>query len=323
MRITVSGLPGSGTTSLSRYLSERHGFTMISAGEVFRQCAKEHHMELAEFGRLAEKDPAYDKMIDARQKEIAEKKDNIIVEGRLSGWMVEKADLRIWLFAPIGCRLERIVFRDQIADIGTAKAITLEREHCEAVRYRAYYDIDINDLSIYHLILNSEHWEVNELGLLSIPRSGSYRLLAGRRHNWSSDDSETRVPAAYVLSSLLPSFYPGGLRTMTTEDIRIALVRSWDAEEIIALYRAGGWWKDEYDPAEIPRLISGSFAFVVAAEKRSGRAVGMGRVLSDGVSDAYIQDLVVLPGYRAGTWGPQSSPGWSPAAVRKGSPGSP
>ncbi len=85
---------------------------------------------------------------------------------------------------------------------------------------------------------------------------------------------------------------------MTTEDIRIALVRSWDAEEIIALYRAGGWWKDEYDPAEIPRLISGSFAFVVAAEKRSGRAVGMGRVLSDGVSDAYIQDLVVLPGYR-------------------------
>ena len=42
MRITVSGLPGSGTTSLSRYLSEHHGFTMISAGEVFRQLAKEH-----------------------------------------------------------------------------------------------------------------------------------------------------------------------------------------------------------------------------------------------------------------------------------------
>jgi len=164
MRITVSGLPGSGTTSLSRYLSEHHGFTMISAGEVFRQCAKEHNMELAEFGRLAERDPAYDKMIDARQKEIAEKKENIIVEGRLSGWMVEKADLKIWLFAPISCRLERILFRDQIADIITAKAITLEREHCEAARYRQYYDIDINDLSIYHLILNSEHWGISELG---------------------------------------------------------------------------------------------------------------------------------------------------------------
>ena len=73
MRITVSGLPGSGTTSLSRYLAEHHGFTMISAGEVFRQLAREHNMELAAFGRLAEEDPAFDKMIDARQKEIAQR----------------------------------------------------------------------------------------------------------------------------------------------------------------------------------------------------------------------------------------------------------
>jgi aralkylamine N-acetyltransferase len=85
---------------------------------------------------------------------------------------------------------------------------------------------------------------------------------------------------------------------MNPDDISVSLVRSWDAEEIVALYRAGGWWKDEYDPAEIPRLISGSFAFVVAADKKSGRAVGMGRAISDGVSDAYIQDLVVLPQYR-------------------------
>jgi len=85
---------------------------------------------------------------------------------------------------------------------------------------------------------------------------------------------------------------------MNPDDISVSLVRSWDAEEIVTLYRAGGWWKDEYDPTEIPRLIGGSFAFVVAADKKSGRAVGMGRAISDGVSDAYIQDLVVLPSYR-------------------------
>jgi len=166
MRITVSGLPGSGTTSLSRHLAERHGMTMISAGEVFRQLAKEHNLGLAEFGRLAEEDPSYDKMIDARQKEIAETRDNIIVEGRLSGWMVENADLKIWLYAPTGCRISRIVSRDDVADTATAEKITLERERCEAGRYRLYYDIDINDLSIYHLILNSEHWDVAGLGAI-------------------------------------------------------------------------------------------------------------------------------------------------------------
>jgi cytidylate kinase len=166
MRITVSGLPGSGTTSLSRYLTERAGFSMISAGEVFRQLAKEHNMELAEFGRLAEEDPAFDKMIDARQKKIAEEQDNIIVEGRLSGWMVSDADLKIWLYAPISCRIKRIAFRDQVPDEATAKLLTLEREHCEAGRYLSYYSIDISDMSIYHLIINSEHWGVDGLGAI-------------------------------------------------------------------------------------------------------------------------------------------------------------
>jgi cytidylate kinase len=166
MRITVSGLPGSGTTSLSRYLAERHGFEMISAGEVFRQLAREHTMELAAFGRLAEEDPAYDRMIDARQKEIASERDNIIVEGRLSGWMVEDADLKIWLYAPIGCRIKRIAVRDQTSDETTAERLTLEREQCEAGRYRSYYSINIEDLSIYHLILNSEHWGVEGLGAI-------------------------------------------------------------------------------------------------------------------------------------------------------------
>ena len=166
MRITVSGLPGSGTTSLSRYLAERHGFDMISAGEVFRQLAREHNMELAEFGRLAEEDPSYDKMIDARQKEIAQTQDNIIVEGRLSGWMVPQADLKIWLYAPIGCRVKRIATRDEVADEETAARLTLEREACEAGRYRSYYNIDINDLLIYHLVLDSERWNIEGLGAI-------------------------------------------------------------------------------------------------------------------------------------------------------------
>ena len=78
----------------------------------------------------------------------------------------------------------------------------------------------------------------------------------------------------------------------------IWLVDAWDINQIVALYRAGGWWKDQFDPAGIPALISGSFLFAVAVDGKTKTAVGMGRVISDGVSDGYIQDLVVLPEYR-------------------------
>ncbi|HUU76339.1 MAG TPA: AAA family ATPase [Methanoregulaceae archaeon] len=166
MRVTVSGLPGSGTSSLAKAISSRHGYELISAGEVFRQMAEERKMDLAEFGRLAREDPSFDKLIDDRQRENAMKRDDIIVEGRLSGWFVKDADLKIWLSASLQCRVERIIDRDQTADKETALKLTLEREECEAVRYHNYYSIDISDLSPYHLVLDSERFGVEELANL-------------------------------------------------------------------------------------------------------------------------------------------------------------
>ncbi len=85
---------------------------------------------------------------------------------------------------------------------------------------------------------------------------------------------------------------------MKDDQIAIKLVNSWNEKDIVELYKAGGWWKDNYNPSGLNNLIKGSFAFAVAVDKISGKAIGMGRVISDGVSDAYIQDLVVLSEYR-------------------------
>ncbi|MFH0861687.1 MAG: GNAT family N-acetyltransferase [Candidatus Altiarchaeota archaeon] len=82
---------------------------------------------------------------------------------------------------------------------------------------------------------------------------------------------------------------------MKKDDVDVRIVKRWPKGEIIRLYTAGGWWKGSDDPATVGRIISGSFAFAVAVDGSTGKAVGMGRVISDGVSDAYIQDVVVLP----------------------------
>lgn len=81
-------------------------------------------------------------------------------------------------------------------------------------------------------------------------------------------------------------------------NVEIKIVNFWSEEEIIELYKAGGWWKDSYDSSKIKYLIKGSFAFAIAFDKTTNRAIGMGRVISDGFSDAYIQDVVVLPNYQ-------------------------
>ncbi len=158
MRITISGLPGSGTTTLARTLSHELSIPLISAGEVFRQMAAEKGMTLAEFGRYCEEDPAVDMMVDERQREIGLQSDDIIIEGRLSGWKVPEADVRIWLKAPLEIRVRRIFERDETTDLAQALLETKAREASEEKRYRQYYGIDISDLSLYDLVLDSSRF---------------------------------------------------------------------------------------------------------------------------------------------------------------------
>ena len=82
------------------------------------------------------------------------------------------------------------------------------------------------------------------------------------------------------------------------DNFEIKFVENWPEEDIIKLYKSGNWWKNSYDSSSIKYLIKGSFKFAVIIEKKKNLTIGMGRILSDGVSDAYIQDLVILNEYR-------------------------
>jgi len=75
-------------------------------------------------------------------------------------------------------------------------------------------------------------------------------------------------------------------------------VTSAPIEEVVDLYKAAGWWQESHEArAIIPSMIRGSLCFMVA-RSLEGRIIGMARVISDGYSDAYIQDVVVLESYR-------------------------
>ncbi len=69
-------------------------------------------------------------------------------------------------------------------------------------------------------------------------------------------------------------------------------------EDVVALYESAGWWQESPEARRIiPGMILGSFCFMVV-RTGEGKIIGMGRVISDGCSDAYIQDVVVLKEYR-------------------------
>ena len=67
-------------------------------------------------------------------------------------------------------------------------------------------------------------------------------------------------------------------------------------EAVKRLYEIAGWWVPGADEERLPRLVRGSFCFASAYD--GGELVGIGRAISDGASDAYIQDVMVRPDHR-------------------------
>jgi predicted cytidylate kinase len=113
-------------------------------------------MSLKEFGKYAEKNEEIDKELDLRQVKIL-KKGDVILEGRLSGWLAYKNNipaLKVLIDADLDVRAGRIVNREQ-GSIEQRKKEIIEREKSEQTRYTTYYDIDLKDRSIYDLVIDS------------------------------------------------------------------------------------------------------------------------------------------------------------------------
>ena len=67
------------------------------------------------------------------------------------------------------------------------------------------------------------------------------------------------------------------------------------SDEAAELYVEAGWMA-EPDAGEVRKMLQGTFA--VCAAFHQGRLIGFMRAFSDGVSDAYLLDLVVRTEYR-------------------------
>lgn len=163
MIITVSGSPGTGTSTLSRILARELSLRWVNSGDLFRKIAADRGVSVAELGRIAEEGPEIDYIIDDAQKAMAAEAGGIF-EGRLAGHILD-ADMKILLKADRMVRAERIASREKKL-VEDAIRESKVREESEARRYEKYYNIDVSDFSVYDLVIDTGTWD--ERGVVSI-----------------------------------------------------------------------------------------------------------------------------------------------------------
>ena len=167
INITIAGDLGSGKSTVANHLISNINYRIESAGLIFRRLAEQHGMTAKEFNQFIESNPKYDNMVDDTIKEMGTKEENIIFDSRLAWYFVPKS-FKIYMYVDVDTATERI-FNDEgrvsesYSDMATAKKEIIERRESEVLRYKTFYNIDINNYSNYDFIIDTSHATKDEV----------------------------------------------------------------------------------------------------------------------------------------------------------------
>ena len=166
MILTISGLHGTGKSTIGKKLAEALGLKYYSTGQAFRDLAAEMNMTLEEFTKYVENHPQIDNKLDTKILEIA-KKGDIIIDSQLAGYLLKNvADFKILLTCPLKTRVKRMIERDQESLKEKSKETNL-REKSELERFKNLYNIDLSDKKkakkTYDLIIDTEDLSIDEV----------------------------------------------------------------------------------------------------------------------------------------------------------------
>ena len=158
VRITISGLPGAGKNTISKFLAKRLKLKHYSVGDFRRELAVKKHMTIHQLNKLGEKSIWSDKIADDWQKSLA-KKDNFAIDGRLS-WHFILNSIKIFLKVSELKGAKRI-FHEQRKSEGKYNSLkeviksNKERVKSDIKRYKKYYNLNPYSLKHYDIIIDT------------------------------------------------------------------------------------------------------------------------------------------------------------------------
>lgn len=167
MKITISGKPGSGKSTVAKKLAEKLGLRHFSAGDFMRDLAKEKEITLLELSQQAEASDEIDKKTDRWAEAVGQADDNFVMDSRLAFNFIP-GSVKIFLDVSEDEAARRI-FHDLRPEEkeNTSQGATYEnikkRAESEKKRYQQYYGIDYTNPDNYDLVVDTTGITVNQV----------------------------------------------------------------------------------------------------------------------------------------------------------------
>jgi cytidylate kinase len=138
----------------------------MNGGDVFREEANLRGLSVEELSAQAKDDLEIDRRLDHMlQERMKSDASPEIVESRLSGWWALKNDLeclRVWIAVSDGERARRIQNREG-GSMEESLQKSKQRQSDDKGRYLELYEIDLDDLSPYNLVIEADDKDEDEV----------------------------------------------------------------------------------------------------------------------------------------------------------------
>ena len=172
MVICISGMAGTGKSTLAKKLAQKYGFDYYSGGDALKVLASEEGYNASQPGwwespqglkflKQREGDAKFDRAVDQKLLEYTEK-GNVLLDSWTMPWLL-KSGFNIWLLASMEKRAARVAQRDQITVEQALKVLKEKEDRTKGIYEKLYGFMLGEDFKPFNLVLDTESLNAEEV----------------------------------------------------------------------------------------------------------------------------------------------------------------
>jgi CMP/dCMP kinase len=170
--ICISGMAGTGKSTLSKKLAEKYHLRYFSGGDVLKDLAKQEGYDVSIRGWWESPDglkflservnnPKFDKAVDDKLLEYAQQGD-VLLDSWTMPWLL-KVGFKIWLEASFEKRAARVADRDNISVAEALEVLKEKEAHTKAI-YKELYGFSLGeDFKPFDFVLDTDNLNAGEV----------------------------------------------------------------------------------------------------------------------------------------------------------------
>ncbi|HQL71927.1 MAG: cytidylate kinase [Planctomycetes bacterium ADurb.Bin126] len=157
--ITLTGDIGSGKSTVAAVLRDKLGYAILTTGSMLRELAARQGITVLELNKQAMSDSQVDRMIDGYIQDLNARGDQkLILDSRLA-WHFVQGSFNVFLYVDPLAAGRRVLAHNRPeeahTDVHDAMRNNLHRRELENERFETLYDIQCDDLSNFHLVVDT------------------------------------------------------------------------------------------------------------------------------------------------------------------------